>query len=311
MYRSILVPLDGSQHSEHAIPWAITIAEAGSSLYLTHIHTPPAPVIMEGVVVADPGSDDLARTHETHYLTKTVDAVKAVNPQIHVELLKLDGDSALPAALAKASTNLKTELIVMTTHGRGPFSRFLLGSIADDTFRASPVPVLIVRGANLPSNVFGRPGVTEVLVPLDGSPTSETIVVPATKLAKRFRANITLFMVTDAVSHEATANAISTTADTRSTNPSSVAKQAELYLERLAKQIGEQGVTATVKLVHGGDPAMLILRHASAHPGIVTALSTHGRTGISRLFAGSVASSVVHDATGPVLVFRPQEPVRG
>jgi nucleotide-binding universal stress UspA family protein len=48
MYRSILVPLDGSAFGEHALPFALSLARrAGAQLHLAHIHVPPVPILAD------------------------------------------------------------------------------------------------------------------------------------------------------------------------------------------------------------------------------------------------------------------------
>ena len=49
------------------------------------------------------------------------------------------------AALLEHAAAKNVDLVVMSTHGRGPLSRFWLGSVADELVRRMPVPVLLVR----------------------------------------------------------------------------------------------------------------------------------------------------------------------
>ena len=58
----------------------------------------------------------------------------------------------------------------MTTHGRGPVSRFWMGSVADELIRTLDVPVLLLQAGTDQTRLLPR----RILVPLDGSPRSET-----------------------------------------------------------------------------------------------------------------------------------------
>lgn len=285
MYRTVAVPVDGSPLAEHAIPWALAAAGDGSAVHLVHVHLPAAPVVVEGVVVADPGHDENLRQLDADYVAKLAVRVRQSAPQVRVSGLALDADEPLSEALADTAKELSAELLVMTTHGRGPFARFLLGSVTDDTIRSSPVPVLIVRGAeDRGPDLTARPTVTGgVLVPLDGSSWSEAILDPAVRLARVFRCGITLMKVTDG----------------------DRAEQPERYLQRAAAGLAEQGVTATASLLRAGDPAEAILNYTKANPGTVVALATHGRTGFSRLMHRSVTEDVLHATASPILVYRP------
>ena len=74
-------------------------------------------------------------------------------------------------------------------------------------------------------------------------------------------------------------------------------------LERLASQARKAGVKTRVRLLEG-IPGEEIVRTAGRRSGCVIVMGTHGRTGISRMMAGSVATSVVQHARCPVLTVR-------
>ncbi len=59
-----------------------------------------------------------------------------------------------------------------------------------------------------------------------------------------------------------------------------------------------------------GEAAFGILEHARETDPDVIVMATHGRTGVSHFFIGSVAERVIRQATRPVLVFRPKEPAK-
>ncbi len=69
MYRTILVPLDGSAEGEHALPVARSIAmRAQGTLCLVHVHTPHQIVYVDGVPVVDEALHSLNREQECAYL---------------------------------------------------------------------------------------------------------------------------------------------------------------------------------------------------------------------------------------------------
>lgn len=75
-------------------------------------------------------------------------------------------------------------------------------------------------------------------------------------------------------------------------------------LEPVAQTLRAAGYPVTVQ-AHLGNAAEGILAHADANQIDLVAMTTHGRSGISRLIFGSVAEHVVRHATIPVLVLRP------
>lgn len=82
--------------------------------------------------------------------------------------------------------------------------------------------------------------------------------------------------------------------------------QAAQEMDRLVKQAVDAGVRTTTAIVAGGIPAREIVRAAEESKTDMLVLGTHGRTGVARLFLGSVASGVVATASCPVLTVRAQ-----
>lgn len=80
--------------------------------------------------------------------------------------------------------------------------------------------------------------------------------------------------------------------------------QAAQEMDRLVNQAVEAGVRTTTALVGGGIPAREIVRAAEESKTDILVLGTHGRTGVARLFLGSVAAGVVATASCPVLTVR-------
>jgi nucleotide-binding universal stress UspA family protein len=91
-----------------------------------------------------------------------------------------------------------SDLIVMTTHGRGPVSRFWLGSVADQLVHRLPMPLLLIRTQEDSPLPRDEPELRNLLVALDGTPTAEQILQPAGVLAKLMGASCTLLRVVPA-----------------------------------------------------------------------------------------------------------------
>lgn len=140
---TVIVPLDGSILSESAIPVAHEIATAVSAKILFLRSTAQA---YSGV--ADMGANyiptnygmDAERDDVSAYLEAFVKA--ASEKGIEAEALSLTGGVA--KAIVETAETSHEGLIVMSTHGRSGFKRFLLGSVADEVARTSSVPVLVL-----------------------------------------------------------------------------------------------------------------------------------------------------------------------
>src|SRR5258708_4823466 len=130
MIRSVLVPLDGSSFGEHALPLASKIARcAGARLHLARVHHElPAPYAVGAGFIDEV---DLAlRNRESYYLQEAARHLDFESSrQLSTEVLDGEAATALNARAADA------DLVVMTTHGRGPLGRLWLGSVADELIR--------------------------------------------------------------------------------------------------------------------------------------------------------------------------------
>ncbi len=75
------------------------------------------------------------------------------------------------------------------------------------------------------------------------------------------------------------------------------------YVQRLAVQAtAASGVDGQFEVLHRADPALAIVEFLG--DGGIAVMTTHGRSGLSRLFAGSVTTAVVAHSHRPVLVWR-------
>ena len=78
------------------------------------------------------------------------------------------------------------------------------------------------------------------------------------------------------------------------------------YVRSLAGRLADKyNISTGFEVLHIKDPARAVLDF-TGHDGIVV-MSTHGRSGLSRLFAGSVAHEVVAGSHRPVVVCRPAD----
>ena len=83
------------------------------------------------------------------------------------------------------------------------------------------------------------------------------------------------------------------------------ASDAERYLNQVAEDVGQEGQRVTTVVTEAPDAASAILLAAREQEATLIAMATHGRGGLSELVLGSVASSVVKQATVPILLLRP------
>jgi nucleotide-binding universal stress UspA family protein len=154
-YRRILVPLDGSERSEAALPHAAALArQFGAGIVLHRAVETPAlvPTGMEGpapgvVPPPAPTVDWLQLQREAHtaaiaYLERHARELLAQGTVTTTRVT--EGPDVAEQVLA-ISREEGAGLIVMTTHGRTGLGRFLFGSVAESVLRRTAIPVLLIR----------------------------------------------------------------------------------------------------------------------------------------------------------------------
>jgi nucleotide-binding universal stress UspA family protein len=303
MYHSILVPLDGSAFGEQALPLALSIARrAQVPLQVAHVHVPLAPEYGEPRLGFDGTDDPRLHAQETAYLTDVVKRLTAIG-KVPVTSVRLEGSVAemLPAhAIATGA-----DLIVMTTHGRGPISRFWLGSVADQLIRRSPIPLLLVRPREEAPDFTKEPTLPHLLIPLDGSPLAEQIIEPALDLGTVMRADYTLLRVVEPLMLVGPDPLGAVYVQETEAEQKHRQDEAYVYLDRVAHKLRERSVKVHTRIVASSHTAAAILETAREQVMSLIALRTHGRGGLARFFLGSVADKVIRGSALPVLVCRP------
>jgi nucleotide-binding universal stress UspA family protein len=307
-FRSLVVPLDGSRLSEQALPLAVAIAErAGARLRLVLVSRPAVPP-----TAPLPLSSELrqlyvslerqARTSEKAYLTAFADQLRKQSPSLAITSTTLRGPVA-EAVLAYVSRT-RSDLVVMTSRGHGGLRRLWLGSVADAVIRGSSAPVLLVRPEETASPQPVLENLSQILVPLDGSALSETILEPARKLASLAGAELMLVEVIQPFASPLERQSVApSTFDVELT--AARREEAADYLKDLAAQCVEAGVRTAYAAPLGGNVADTLLGLAESPSVGLIAIATRGQGGIQRLAIGSVADKLVRTAQRPVLVYRP------
>jgi nucleotide-binding universal stress UspA family protein len=154
---------------------------------------------------------------------------------------------------------------------------------------------------------------TNVLVPLDGSELSEAALPYAEHLARALGWGIVLLRVVSAEpAHDRQSHVapIEAPLDEEDSTPSGYAA---LHAEQAAADEGLEAVAArlrtagqTVSCETGTGPAAPAIADRAAAPDVgLVVMASHGRTGLARVFRGSVAAAVVSQAPRAVLFVRP------
>jgi nucleotide-binding universal stress UspA family protein len=300
MYRSILLPLDGSSFAEEAVPMAALLARTfDARLHLAHVIR-PAPDVDFKTPEEDLAWRSQVREAASSVLGELAGRLRRDGVKARAEVRE---GAVLEGLLALAEEE-EVDLTVLTSHGAGGFRRWWLGSVADALLRRSAAPLFLVR----PWDDTGDrpredPRFRTVLVPLDGSREAEAALPHAAALRDRLGADILLVQVVASPLEVGTLYGIPgvrVEGEARRRHR----EAAEEYLEATAARLrGEAGGVET-QVVEAAGAAEGILEATRAAGAELVALTTHGRGGISRAVVGSVADKVIRGAAPPVLAIR-------
>ncbi|MDX1688935.1 MAG: universal stress protein [Candidatus Promineifilaceae bacterium] len=144
--QKILVPLDGSQLAERALPYARALAQKfdGRLTLLWVLQPPPLmPVTEFGVLpVHDETLLERAEKQANDYLSGLRDKLEEEGIPADIAITR---SPAVAEAIVDFADQGDFDLVVKTTHGRSGISRWVFGSVAAKVLEQAPCPVFLVR----------------------------------------------------------------------------------------------------------------------------------------------------------------------
>jgi nucleotide-binding universal stress UspA family protein len=201
------------------------------------------------------------------------------------------------------------DLIAMSTHGRTPLGRGILGSVTDKVIHSSHLPTLAITPERAKAHWQDGVIMSRIMVPLDGSALAETALPYVEELAQRLSLEIILARAISiggfySAHLDGYPYADYTALETESES------DAVGYLEGVAGRLRAKGLEVSWKVLKGS-PARSLVELAHEIPQDIIVLTTHGRSGLSRWIVGSVAEAVVRASGDPVVVIPPTEAAEG
>lgn len=296
MYRQILVPLDGSRFAECALPVALGLSRrTGAGLHLVTVQEPlPSFSYDEWESAAAEWSD--------RYLVNVVERIADLaGGEVTTQLRP----GHVVESLEDEARERGADLVVMATHGRGLLSRAWLGSVAAAFIHHTDRPVLLVRpDSDEPGDVPPDRTFSRILVPLDGSELSESVLNHAVEFGELFGATYHLVRVVP-FPMDMSSSYLPHTVQVNQQLVTEARQAAELYLEEHAGRLRARGHTVSVSALVVSQPGQGIVSEVEAAGCDFIAMATHGRTGLTRALLGSTADKVLRAAHVPLLIYRP------
>lgn len=265
MYTRILVPVDGSSFSNQILPLAGTIAKStGAQLALYRVVEQ---------------SDKLTDVERELRVLADAHGAQALCKEVH---------GYVAEAILEEAGRVPGTLVAITSHGRSGVMRALLGSTALNVLRTGGEPILVYRPQEQgPGPTAATGAIERIVVPLDGSPLSESIIPQAVELARWLKARLVVVTVLDPAVADASGVAAG---DVMESN----------YVHAQAARLtSEHGIDAGWEVLHG-DPEKAIPQFMRSWPHSMLAMTTRGRSALHSALLGSVTAAALRDGGVPV-----------
>ena len=286
MYERILVPLDGSKLAEASLPYAEKLArKLGSQTTLISV-----------LQFGSESDEDQYHHLQQFYIQEMAKTMK--QKAIKVKSVIVTGDPA--EQIVDYADKKNIDLIIMGTRGRSQLTRWILGSVADKVVSATSCPVALISSKDTEAGVRERKILRKALVILDGTAQGEVIIPYIEELASKLNMEVTLLQLVEQVLvYFEGASDLNYVPVSKKEGNSRSAK-ARRYLKKLASTLEDKGITVKVKVATKGKSGETITKVASKIDADLLAVATHGHSGISRWFLGSVRDDIVN--IGNILV---------
>jgi nucleotide-binding universal stress UspA family protein len=294
MFGKILLPLDGSELAENAIPYIRDLSgQLDSEVYLLHVCP----------------TEHQYYTHMHQIYLSSIaenlrDGIKATNtgirePKVFSEVLSGDPFKVIFDYVKQKDTGL----VVATTFGTSGLRKLAMGNVADKLLRGLGIPTLLIRVSET-KNPADQGTIRRILLPLDMSEASKIAVPFAVELAKKLRAGITLFSMAQTI-YSQNLDAVGPGVGS---NWDAIDKATEKFIDENLSSIENEIRTAGIQVSHtsylGIDAGYEILEMEKRVQADLIVMATRGRSPVSRWAFGSVAEKVLREGSQPLLLVK-------
>jgi nucleotide-binding universal stress UspA family protein len=292
MFERIMLPLDGSEVAEVALPYGEELARRlGSEVILLHV----------------PGSEhqQYERIHKM-YLDRLAETVKhnirrgqpeGTQAKVTVKVEAGEPHENICNLVAKDDI----DLIIMTSVSASSLKiAKMLGSVTDHVCRTVPIPVMLIRPKDIRRIEGKKRLINRILLPLDGSDLSRLAVPVGEEMAAMLKVPITLFQMVGIVIPYADPMLGAPFISPKWIRDEQ--KVIRVEINTLEKKLREKGVHVTHIMTSGFDAADEIIQASKKVGADLIIMSTHGRSGLGRWALGSVAERVLRYSEIPLLL---------
>lgn len=298
--RRVLVCLDRSPFSELCIPYALCLCRTfGATLTLLHVLEDRTDRVgpQSGPHGVDPVGWELSRREASDYLERWEHQTKEVlGPRVETRL-----EQGRPAdRITALSSELDADVTVLGGRGENGVAAWDLGSTVQQVLAVAGGSVLVVHSA-APANGVGFP--RRILLPLDGSPRTESILPTASRLAQEYGSELLLVHVVD---EPRPTRVLRAPQDLELAHE--LARRLEVsarrYLEQLRGGLARDGAGVRCIVERSADKNQCLLGLEERESVDLVILSAHGTTCNAARPFGSVTGHLLAHSTSALLVLQ-------
>lgn len=288
LFQQILVPLDGTELAEKTLPYAKSIAKSKKSNIILFAVSLP--------IFVDRRDRLFSSYLEVHAQQLNEEGIKATTVTTYGQVAD---------EIIKYANSNKIDLIVMATRGYSRAKKWMFGSITQKVLYGTTIPVLLLKAKSSEvSAEFNR-----ILVPVDGSPFSESTFPYIEELARNTGREILLLHICEPP--------LVPSYGSRPINPTwqkyrdemwaEMENHATSYLKKTAAALTKKKIQVKTRVVkaHTGEVPRIIMQTSKEENIALLVIATQGRTGIRGVVYGSVANRIAEESVQPVLLIRP------
>ncbi len=276
--RKILVAVDGSESSKNALRQSFTLSNDDSTFTVVSV----SPFFKIDHPLSELNNvNEILKSQSEHFLADANDIASASQVSITTKLK----EGEIYTKIIETAEEEGCELVVMGRRGMTRIERALLGDETDRVVGHFNGSTLIV-----PNNT--TLDFKNILIATDGSKHSDNALDEAMKLAKAYQSTLKIVY------------AVSLTDEFAALAPDAVNKATEkalVYLNGLKDEAARSGLDADIYVREGRADRVIVDLANELNAGIII-MGSHGRTGLKRIFMGSVTSRVIGHAPCPVMV---------
>jgi len=298
--KKILWATDGSIEAEEALQYAVLLAkEYSAEIVGIYISSTKIKNLYSNLyLLRKKLFNDLVKTDEVN-IEERFNSIKSKLYSQGLDFTSniLRGEAS--TRIINFAQNEKADLIVMGSRGHGLLDKVLIGSTTLKVLRKSKIPVLAFK-----SREKKRPGIKNILVPIDVYEKKGSALEYATDLASDINARVFVIYSIRMVGHIYTMPSVLNEL-IRDSSIELIQRVEEIKVKRRLDSEKADNLRIKTKVLHSINPAVAITDYALAKNIDLIVINTHSMSGIKKLVLGSTTENVIQTSHCSTLAIRP------